>query len=225
LGDIVAGQPSLAEVIRTAIDSRLLDVHTALPGRVKSYDATTQSAEVVPVIRNAAPRDDGGSELEDLPVIPNVPIAWPRGGGYYLHFPIAPGDHVLLVFSEAAIGQWRESGELSEPGDLTRHDLSYPFAIPGVAPDAQAFIDAPESEALIAVGSGGSLRVSAPGKAGDCEFVALTGKLQSALESAADAGLGGAVPNDGGKAAFLAFKGALTALGTAAASTTLKAQG
>lgn len=218
-------EPTLAEVISGAIDSRLLDAHTALPGRIKSYDATTQTAEVVPVIRNAAPRKDGGIALEDLPVIPNVPIAWPRGGGYYLHFPIAPGDHVLLVFSEAAIGQWRATGETSEPGDVRRHSLSYPFAIPGISPDADAFTDAPESEALIAVGSGGSLRVSAPGKAGDCEFVALVDKLQSALESAADAGSGGAVPNDGGKAAFLAFKGALLSLGAAAASTTLKAQG
>lgn len=219
----MAENPNLAELIADAITSRLLDVHVAMPGRVKSYDRETQTAEVIPVIKNAAPMRDGSTELEELPVLPNVPVKWPRGGGYYMHFPLAPGDHVLLIFCEAAIAQWRETGEVSPPGDLRRHSLSYPYAVPGVAPDAEAFSDAPESEALMAVGSGGSLRVSEPGMGSASEFVVLTEKLMTALSGAADAAVAGVTPNDGGAKAFGVFKS--TIQGSDFASTVLKAQG
>src|SRR5512138_1112258 len=118
-------EPSLEEVLDAVLESRLLEVHTAIPGKVVSYDPATQTAEVTPVVQRAEPRADGGNTLTPLPSISDVPVQWPRGGGFALHFPLAPGDHVLLVFSEAAIGHWRASGELAPPGDLRRHSLWY----------------------------------------------------------------------------------------------------
>jgi len=191
---------------------------------VKSYDAATQTAEVVPVVRSAAPNLDGSTTPEDLPVIPNVPVAWPRAGGYYLHFPLTVGDHVLLVFSEAAIAQWRGSGETSDPGDLSRHDLSYPFAIPGIAPDAQAFADAPESEAVIGVGSGGSLRVSESAMGGLAQSVVVADGLDAVVGIAATAAIAAGVAGDGGKAAFKAFSSTFSAGVAGFASLQLKAQ-
>ncbi len=173
--------PTFGEVIAQAIDSRLLDVHTALPGKVTKYDAAKQVADVQIVIRRAALKLDGEQVLEDFPIIPNVPVAWPRGGGCYLHFPLAEGDHVLLVFSESAIGQWRESGQIAEPGDLARHDLSYPIAIPGIAPNAGKFADAPASSEAVLIVQGGRLRVSTSG--GSAEFVALANLVQQAIDA------------------------------------------
>lgn len=148
-------EPTLQEVIAEAIESRLLELHTAIPGKVISYDPATQTAEVAPVVQRAEPAEDGGATLTALPSIPNVPVQWPRGKSFALSFPLAAGDHVLLVFSEAAIGHWRASGELAPAGDLRRHSLGYPVAIPGVAPDAQP-IDDPGSgsEAVLRVGDG-----------------------------------------------------------------------
>lgn len=168
-------EPTLAEVIRGAIDGKLIAVHTALPGRVKTYDRTKQVADIIPVIRGVIFTEDDEPVLEDLPVIPNVPVGWLRGGGYSLQFPLNPGDHVLLVFSEAATGQWRSTGQTSEPGDLRRHDLSYPFAIPCCAPDADALDAIGADEAVIDGPS--TIRLGGT----SAEFVALSTKVDNAL--------------------------------------------
>ena len=173
------GTPSFAEALSEVIEARLLDLHTALPGRIKSYDPATQTAEVIPAVKRAI-IGDAGKVIEDLPIIPNVPIAWPRGGCCYIHFPLREGDHVLLVFSEAATGLWRETGQTSEPGDLARHDLSYPVAIPGVAPNAGAFEDAPTDQAVLIIES--KLRVSTANGEG-VEPVALAEKVLNELNA------------------------------------------
>lgn len=58
-----------------------------------------------------------------------------------MSFPLEPGNHVTLVFSEAATGQWRSTGEISEVGDVRRHSLGYPTALPGAHPDAEVLAD------------------------------------------------------------------------------------
>lgn len=170
-------EPSLAQVIRGAIDGKLLDVHTALPGRVKSYDASKQVADIIPAIRGVIFTEDDEAVLEDLPVIPNVPVGWLRGGGYSLQFPLKPGDHVLLVFSESATGQWRSTGQTSEPGDLRRHDLSYPFAIPCCAPDADALTAIGGDEAVL----DGPTTVRLGGASAD--YVALAAKVKANFDA------------------------------------------
>lgn len=171
-------EPTLAEVIRGAIAGKLLDVHTALPGRVKTYDADKQVADVIPMVRGVIFTEDDEAVLEELPVIPNVPVSWPRGGGYSLQFPLAPGDHGLLVFNEACIAQWRVSGEMSEPGDLRRHDLSYPVFFPGIAPDSGAL---PSCGSAAVLDGPTIIRLGGTG----ADFVALSTKVDSALSNIA----------------------------------------
>lgn len=170
--------PDLSEVLDDVITSRLADVHTAIPGTIKTYDAAKQTAEVIIQVRAATPSQDGDTVAEEHPVIPNVPVQWPRGGGYALHFPLAPGDHVLLVFSEAAIGHWRATGQVADPGDLRRHSLAYPIAIPGIAPESSPIGDAPAGMAVLNVGSG-VFRVGGP----SAEFVALANLVKARLDA------------------------------------------
>lgn len=129
--------PTLQEVLREWLESRLLDVHTALPAIVRRYDADKQEVDVQPVVHQPVPLRSGGVANEVLPEINGVPVVWPRGGDCFLHFPLDPGDHVLLVFSEGSHASWylaNDSGkETRAPVDLRRHSLSSPFAIPGVA--------------------------------------------------------------------------------------------
>jgi len=209
--------PDLAEVVDAALDSRLLDVHTAIPGTIKSYDAAKQTADVIVQVRSATPAQDGSTVAETVPVLPNVPVQWPRGGGYALHFPLTAGDHVLLVFSEAAIGHWRETGQVADPGDLERHSFSYAIAIPGIAPNAGALTDAPTGEAVLTVGDG-VFRVGASG----ADFVALSAKVDANFQALVDLFSGWTpVPNDGG-AALKALANSLSFEGVAAAK--LKAE-
>lgn len=179
--------PSIAEVIRAAIESQLADVHTCLPGRVVSYDPATQQADVQIVVRRASEAADGSTALEDFPVLPAVPVAWMRGGGYSLQFPLAKGDHVWLMFSEAAMGFWRASGQVSEPGDLARHSLSYPIALPCIAPDAAKLPPVMGDEAVLQ--TPGYLRVGGPA-AQEVALASLVDARFSALQAAIVTALG-----------------------------------
>ena len=43
--------PGLTQVIENAINKKLFDVHTALPGEIISYDASTNLAVIQPMIK------------------------------------------------------------------------------------------------------------------------------------------------------------------------------
>ena len=123
-------RPTMAKVIQTAIEARLCNMHTCLPGIVTAYDSETQKATVQPEIR----RQYINGDTVDLPAIQDVPIVWPRGGGAVLHFPLAVGDQVLLVFSERSVDEWKEEGGQVLPEEFRKFDLSDAFAIPGGYP-------------------------------------------------------------------------------------------
>lgn len=128
------------ELIQRAIESRVSDVWTSIPGTIKAYTpGPSPVADILPCVRAPVPNEDGDTVYEDLPVIPNVPIAFPRGkkGAYSITWPLEPGDSVLLVVNTVAIGEWRSSGQVSSPGDLRLHSLGSVIAYPGIGPDAE----------------------------------------------------------------------------------------
>ncbi len=143
------------ELLNLILDHRLRELHTALPGRVESYDASKQTCDVLPMLKKQTPNGQGGYTTEDLPVLPNVPVAFPRGGGgFFMSFPLSKGDFVMLVFHERAIGAWRKKGEATAPGDLRMHSLAGAVAYPGLYPNDDALDDA--SDSLMVLGKDGA---------------------------------------------------------------------
>lgn len=206
----MAIDPTDSEVIRDAMNARLGDVWTASVGRVQSYDAIKQVADVLPVVRRPLTAADGSVGHEDLPVIPNVPVLQPRAGGFFVHLPLVVGDTVLLIFASDSFQMWRESGSISNPGDLRRHSLSNAIAIPGIFPALELLTDPPhpgmsDTEAVL---GGGVYRV---GSATDAQFVALSNKVEDALSELKDA-IANATPvaQDGGAALQTAIVSALS---------------
>jgi len=120
----------LAEVLESFGQARIEGVHFSCPGIVQEYDHDTQTAKVLPAVRRPVRTPDGTVLYEDHPVIPGVPIAWPKGGGYGFHCPLSKGDRVMLVFSDLTTSEHRTTGEVSEPFDLRLHGLGCPTAIP-----------------------------------------------------------------------------------------------
>lgn len=116
------------------VDERLKETHTCLPGIVKSFDAATQSATVQPAIQRIFIPDGP----VNLPVCLDVPVQFPRGGGFVLTFPVTAGDECLLVFSERAIDFWFDRGGVQLPAEYRMHDLSDAFAIMGVSSKPKA---------------------------------------------------------------------------------------
>ncbi len=110
-----------------------------LPGKIESYDADTQKADVRPMVLRSQNTADG--ELtEEIPVLPAVPVVFPRAGAFRVTFPINAGDRCVLVFSEQSIDNYQisQSDSPSDPELFQRHDLSDAIAIPGWYPDASA---------------------------------------------------------------------------------------
>jgi hypothetical protein len=105
------------------------------------------------------PDGDGNYVSQKLPKLADVPVAFPRGGGYAVSFPIKAGDFVLLVFSERNIGQWRSTGTQGDPGDLGMHTLDGAVAIPGVYPDKAALASASASKMVLGKDDTGTSRI------------------------------------------------------------------
>lgn len=167
-------EPELPELLEEVHRSFMLDVHVSMPAVTRAYNASTQRGDFLPVVKGSVKDSDGANVYEARPVIQNVPVRWESAGGYYEHKPLAAGDHGWLIFSEDCYAVWRTTGEISVPGDLTRHSLSYPFFLPGAWPDDQPLPDAPASgEAVSIVPAGGHLRVSKAGNAAAAKFVPL----------------------------------------------------
>lgn len=139
-------------VIRTAIDTRLSAVGSALPGVVVSYSSGSQTATVRPGVHRLVPstNEEDQDVVEPLPVIHNVPVCWPRGRGFACIGTLQPGDPVLLVCMDRDISGWRDSGDASEPEDARVHHWSSAVAIPGLVPNTSPFTPPADGAALAA---------------------------------------------------------------------------
>jgi len=121
----------LSRLLQEAFECSMSDVHTALPGVVVSYDAATRRADIQPSLKRKMP---GGKFLE-FPVVPDVPVIFPRTKNCTIHFPLEKDDEVLLVVSERGTDIWKgKGGKGIEESDPRRFDLQDCFAIPGLQP-------------------------------------------------------------------------------------------
>lgn len=149
--------PSLEEVLRMATHQALFEVHTALPGKVEKYDEKTQKADVKPLLKRTVINDDGTELSESLPVISDVPVLFPRAGGFFISFPVQPGDFVLLVFCERSIDKFTAgTGGEVDPVDLRMHDLSDAVALPAFYPFSRPIKDANPDDLVLGQDAGGA---------------------------------------------------------------------
>lgn len=124
------------EALRLALEDRQSQMWTALPGIVTSVNLSAQTVAVQPTIQGVVSSPNGAKQSVNLPVLVDVPIVWPRAGGFALTFPIAVGDEVLVVFASRCIDSWWQSGGIGSQAEARMHDLSDGFAV--LAPTSQA---------------------------------------------------------------------------------------
>lgn len=127
---------TLASNIKQGIDARLKDLHTSIPGIIESFDAEKQLATIQPAVKRIFITRDGDKEIltpSDLPILINVPIIFPRGGGFSLTFPVKKGDECLIVLCERSIDNWHRIGGVQPPGARRFHSLSDATAFVGIS--------------------------------------------------------------------------------------------
>lgn len=119
------------EAQRAAQDGRQAELWTALPGIVQSFDPVAHTVTVQLCIKGSITGPDGKTTQVNLPVLPDVPVVFPHGGGFSLTYPLKNGDEVLVVFGARCIDAWWQSGGVQAEAELRMHDLSDGLAIPG----------------------------------------------------------------------------------------------
>ncbi|WP_210502199.1 Gp138 family membrane-puncturing spike protein [Pantoea ananatis] len=111
-------------------------LRVSLPGIVQSFDPTTCTCTVQPAIAGQGVDEKGQIKSAPLPLLMDVPVIFPRGGGCTITFPVKAGDECLVIFSDRCIDFWWQNGGVQEPVDPRQHDLSDAFAL--VGPQSQA---------------------------------------------------------------------------------------
>lgn len=148
-------------------------IRVAMPGIIQSFDPDTVTCVVQPAIRAIRRDNDGNTETKDYPLITDVPVVFPRGGGCTLTFPISAGDECLLIFADRCIDFWWQSGGIQEPVDVRQHDLSDAFAIVGPQSQARkisgistsaAQLRTDDGAAFVEVAAGHNITIKTPGQ-------------------------------------------------------------
>lgn len=202
--------PSLAEIISRAIDSKLLDLYTCLPGIVESFSAETNRADIKIAIGRPTPNEDQDIQYEDIGTLPNVQIAFFGAGNFKIFCSVKKGDFVLVLFTSINCNEFFRKKIETNPVDTRMHSLGNPIAIPLMILQTDNANNSLVLEGEVKLGS-----------ASASDFVALSSKVDSNF-SAIHAALAAATPNPS-EVGFIAFKGALTNPFTATNATKVKA--
>lgn len=123
------------EATRTAHEGLVSGLWTALPCEVVNvYLNTAKKAMTVdlqPTIMAKQRAEDGTVKDVKLPLLLDVPVMFPNGGGFTLTFPIKPGDEALAIFGSRCIDSWWQSGGIQTQAEVRMHDLSDAFCLVG----------------------------------------------------------------------------------------------
>ncbi|GLG01592.1 hypothetical protein Alches_16320 [Alicyclobacillus hesperidum subsp. aegles] len=120
------------EFYRTLMDTVAANIRVAMPGIIQAFDPVEQVVSVQPAIRERIRNPDLSYSWVKLPLLLDVPIVFPRAGGFSLTMPVQQGDECLIVFGDMCMDGWWSSGGVQNQPDKRRHDLSDGYAILGV---------------------------------------------------------------------------------------------
>lgn len=221
--------PELADLILAGVDRRLGGVHVAMPGRVISYNAAEQSAQIQPTISPLILTEEGDEPI-DLPIIPAAPVLFPRAGGYRMTFPIKPDDTGLLIINSHAIETWirQNSPRDVEALDPRRFHLSDAVFLPGLSQFAALSPADPDDFVIEKVG-GVAIHLNDAGEINlgsktAADALALASKVEAELAAVKAAISGAAVlAGDGGAVFKTNIIAALAGFPASVGSSTVKA--
>ncbi|MGA4300362.1 Gp138 family membrane-puncturing spike protein [Ralstonia nicotianae] len=120
------------ETLRVVMDSVRSGLWTSMPGIIQSFNPVAITATVQPAIKGIVRGQDGASQFVNMPLLVDVPVHFPRGGGCTLTFPVAAGDECLVVFSARSFSSWWQSGGVQAPAEPRIHDLTDCVALVGL---------------------------------------------------------------------------------------------
>lgn len=210
-------RPTQTSNLKEAARAQVAEVAVQLPAVVKSYDRTTQTATIgiVPCFRRKVADNKNEPECYTPPDIANVPVMFPGSGGVSMLWDLEVGSFGLAMFCDRAIDEWKSTGAArTEPQDPRRHDITDAVFMPEItAFSAPRPAAAYAADAVVLRGDDIRLGSSTASDPVALEPPVTTNMqvLEAAIDAAATAAIGAAVPMDGGVVAFTTFKSSLLA--------------
>lgn len=104
-------------------------IHTAMPGTIVSFDASTCLATVKPTLVFYV----ADQRRLEYPLITGVPVFMPHAGNAQITYPVKSGDQCLIVFSERSLDEWIGKGS-EDNHDPRQYDLTDGFCFVGMHP-------------------------------------------------------------------------------------------
>lgn len=156
-------QDSPELVLKAVADSLSTSLRVAMPGIIQSFDVDAVTATIQPAVKASVRQSDGSLSSVTLPLLVDVPVVFPRGGGVTLTFPVAAGDECLVVFADRCIDYWWQNGGVQEPVDQRQHHLADAFALVGPQSQAQKISGISTSAAQLRTDDGAAFIELDPG--------------------------------------------------------------
>lgn len=122
----------LLEALRSMLDGREATSWQGGPGIVQSFNAQEMTCVVQPAIQARVSAKDGTVSYVNMPLLLDVPVFFPGGGGCSLTFGVAEGDECFFAIADRCIDGWWQNGGIQAPMEARMHDLSDAFAFVGV---------------------------------------------------------------------------------------------
>ena len=141
----------LQEVIKeieNTVDDALNEVHTALPGKIVSYNPEKATCTARPIGKYVM--SDG--EKIDFPDISDAPVCFPYSlSGVGIAFPVKAGDSCLIIISEIELDEWDSDAESEMP---LKFDLTSAIVIPGLMKNGNALTKKANQQNAVVVKAG-----------------------------------------------------------------------
>lgn len=140
--------PDLSALLNDYADHLLFRINCHQIGTILSFNETNQTASVALVVLRAV-----GDTTIPYPVLVDVPVYVPSGGGAVLTMPIAAGDTCLVLFNDRDIDNWFENGATSLPNTDRSHSLADGLAIVGFRSKANSVANYSTTDAQLRKGN------------------------------------------------------------------------
>lgn len=118
--------PALQDLLDDFEQRLLVNLNCHGVGRIETYDATKQIADVQISVLRQTP--DG---TITYPILSQCPVLVLGGGKGRVTFPIVKGDTCLVLFNDRDIDNWFTAGATTVPNSPRTHDLSDGLVIVG----------------------------------------------------------------------------------------------
>lgn len=150
-----ANDGDFAGVMTDVLQNFLRGVDDMIPAKVVSYDDTTNRAVIKPLVMLGTTDGQKISRAQ----LSNIPVFRFGGGGFFIRFPVKPGDFGWLKATDRDMSLIMQRGGLEDwPNTLRQHSFSDGMFFPDTL--KSWVIDGANSDALVIQSLDGSVCVS-----------------------------------------------------------------